>query len=134
VANASYLAFGLDAEHPPLKFRAWQVDEYVCNKSANVRLRRERIKRVTVQASSDVAALEIQAKRTISASQYARRDALDDRAGHIRDKYEVRVRTSEENGIWQFQLLQLVMNGLLKGKNTLGVLAIRAVTKLGGHE
>jgi hypothetical protein len=101
--------------------------------SANVRLRRERIKIVTVQASSDVAALEIQVKRTISASQYVRRHALDDRAGHIRIKYGVRVRTSEENGIWQIQLLQLMMNRLLKGKITLDVLVIRGITKLGGH-
>ena len=63
-----------------------------------------------------------------------RRDTLDDRAGHIRGKYLVRVRTSEENGIWQIQFPQLVMNRLLEGKNTLGVIAIRAVTKLGGHE
>ena len=134
MANASYLAFGLDAEYLPLKFRAWQIDEYVCNESANVRLRRERVKRVTVQASSDVVALEIQTKRAIAPSQYSRRDALDDRAEHIRDKNEVRVRTGEENGIWQVQLLQLVLNRLLKAKSTLGVRAIRAVTKLGGHE
>lgn len=52
---------------------------------------RERIEFSTVQASSDVAALGIQAKFT---SQYARRDTLDDWAGHIRGKYVVQ--TSEE--------------------------------------
>ena len=66
--------------------------EYVCNKSANVRLCRERIGFGTVQASSDIAALGIQAKFT---GQYARRDTLDDWAGHIRGKYVVW--TSEEN-------------------------------------
>lgn len=76
--NISYLAVSLGAEDPPFKFRARQVGEYVCNKSANVRLYRERIELGTVQASSDVAALEIQAMLTISAGQYARRDTLDE--------------------------------------------------------
>jgi hypothetical protein len=65
VAYMSYLAFGLDAEDPPFKSRPWQIREYVCNESADVQLRRERIKRITVQANSNVVALQIQAKQTI---------------------------------------------------------------------
>src|SRR5579863_7014604 len=68
VAYFSYLAFGLDAEGPPFKSRSWQIHEYICNISANVRLCRERIKGISVQANSNVAALEIQAKQTIPAN------------------------------------------------------------------
>ena len=44
------------------------------------------------------------------------------------------MRTREEKSIWQIQILQLVMNGLLDREQTLGVLAIRGVTKLRRHE
>src|SRR6266851_2782336 len=67
-ADIAYLAFGLDAEDLPFNFRPWQVREHVCNKSADVRLCCERIQRITVQASYNVAALEIQTNHTISAS------------------------------------------------------------------
>jgi hypothetical protein len=54
--------------------------------------------------------------------------------GYVRDKYVVRVRTGEEQCIWQIQFLQLVMNGLLEREGAFCVLASRGVTKVGRHE
>ena len=46
----------------------------------------------------------------------------------------MQLKGSQAHRIWYIQLLQLGMNRLLVRENTLEVLAIRSVTKLGRHE